>query len=441
MPEMRQHGPDRAARGLEGGGGGRPPRGEPAEGGRAPPKAEGRPAGPRRIAQRLPDGARAKADAGKPALTVGGDSNIGRRVAAIGPAKPPPPLPPPKAAPSAAAEPSPAKDDPASLSGSSTVLAAAFCPMPAGKVVAAAAGAAAPLSADAATVVAIASPIEVGLALEAAPITPLSGLLAITKLAWVRWLVLGSAPLLGLGLIVLVWSMVASHRHGKAGAEEPGKVAAAQPPQVVPKPPAAAPKVRMDRRWLPSRTALVFSVQARQLASQPQAEKSIHQLEQIGHVSIHTMLRGLGLTLDSVQRMTWAASDLAIWPEAQRGDPGTGAGARYRRPGAQRRGGRRGHRRSALPPPPRAAWPNLLVVVDRQTIVTGEESLLRALGRQGDAKLESGPLGRCSWRRQSRRRRHVAGRSGRGQGGPLETAHRPVGRVAGAETASGTALR
>ena len=81
-----------------------------------------------------------------------------------------------------------------------------------------------------------------------------------------------------------------------------------------------------------------------------------------------------------------------------------------------------------------AAWPNLLVVVDRQTIVTGEESLLRALGRQGDAKLESGPLG-AALRRQSRRRRHVAGRSGRGQGGPLETAHRPVGRVAGAETA------
>ena len=293
----------------------------------APPKAEGRPAGPRRKAQRLPDGARAKADAGKPALTVGGDSNIGRRVAAIGPAKAPPPLPPPKAAPSAAAEPSPAKDDPASLSGSSTVLAAAFCPMPAGKVVAAAAGAAAPLSADAATVVAIASPIEVGLALEAAPITPLSGLLAITKLAWVRWLVLGSAPLLGLGLIVLVWSMVASHRHGKAGAEEPGKVAAAQPPQVVPKPPAAAPKVRMDRRWLPEshgpgvqRAGAATGIATAGREVDPPARADRARLDRRHAAEPGTYARQRAAVDLGLERPGHLAG-------AQRGDPGIGAGA------------------------------------------------------------------------------------------------------------------
>ena len=41
-----------------------------------------------------------------------------------------------------------------------------------------------------------------------------------------------------------------------------------------------------------------------------------------------------------------------------------------------------------------AAWPHPLIVADRQTIVTGDEALLRGLARRTDAHLESAPLDR-----------------------------------------------
>ncbi len=362
------------------------PEGRP-EPGRAKPA--GQPEQPRQKTPGQPEGAGTKAGAGQPALTAGSDSNIGRRLAAAVPAKPAPPPPlPSKAVSSPAAGPFSAKGDPALLSGSSTVLAAAFCPPPG------AAGPSAPPPASAATVVAIAAPMEVGATLEAAPTAPALGWLGMANFAWARWLVLGSAPLVGLGLIVAVWSIVASHRHRKAAVEPPAKAVAVQSPQGVPKPPPSLPNPRLDRRWLPDRTALVFSVHAKQLASQPQAEKSIRQLELLGHVPIDALLRSLGLTLDGVQRLTWAASDLAIWPERSvvvlelAPDHNTDALAHS---GEAADVGIAGLACRRLPA---ATWPNPLLVVDRQTIVTGDESLLRGLGRRADAKLESRPLGR-----------------------------------------------
>ena len=252
--------------------------------------------------------------------------------------------------------------------------------------------------------------------------------------AWARWLVLGSAPLVGLGLIVAVWSIVASHRHRKAAVEPPAKAVAVQSPQGVPKPPPSLPNPRLDRRWLPDRTALVFSVHAKQLASQPQAEKSIRQLELLGHVPIDALLRSLGLTLDGVQRLTWAASDLAIWPERSvvvlelAPDHNTDALA------AQRRSGRRGHRRFGLPPPARryvaepAAGRRSSDDCHRRRIAAARPG---AAGRRQVGKPTAGP---APGRGRSRCRCHVVGRSGGGQGGPLETAHGPLGRVAAAET-------
>ena len=106
------------------------------------------------------------------------------------------------------------------------------------------------------------------------------------------------------------------------------------------------------------------------------------------------MLRSLGLTLDSVQRLTWASTDLAVWPERSvvvlELAPGHDTDALAHRGEAADVG------MADLPCRriPGAAWPHPLLVVDRQTVVTGDESLLRALAQRPAAHLESAPMDR-----------------------------------------------
>ncbi len=246
----------------------------------------------------------------------------------------------------------------------------------------------------AAAVVAIASPLEMGLGLEAPPAASWTGWFGLTKVAWAQWLLLGSAPLVGLGLILGVYWLVAGGRHVEPVVEPSETKVAAQPAPTVPKPAPKPLKALWDRRWLPDRAALVFRVRGAQLASQPQVEKSIRQFDPQWRVSIGPMLRSLGLTPDSVQRLTWASSDLAVWPErsvvvlelAPGHDTDTLA---HLGEAADVGMADLVCRRTAG-----AAWPHPLVVVDRQTVVTGDESLLRGLAQRTDAHLESAALDR-----------------------------------------------
>ena len=89
---------------------------------------------------------------------------------------------------------------------------------------------------------------------------------------------------------------------------------------------AEAPPSRLARRWLPDRTALVFSVCEAQLAAQPEMAKSLDLLDPQWKVSVGALLHGLKL---SRQR---AAGNLGFQRSghlapAQRGDRRTGAGA------------------------------------------------------------------------------------------------------------------
>ena len=102
----------------------------------------------------------------------------------------------------------------------------------------------------------------------------LAGWYRIAKLAWVRWLVLGSAPLVGLGLIMATYLAVSGirspHRTGAdaAGAADRADAtcsAGAFPAFAEAGAEGDAPS-RLARRWLPDRTALVFSVCEAQLA-------------------------------------------------------------------------------------------------------------------------------------------------------------------------------
>ena len=263
-----------------------------------PEKAEGHPKGTRRKAE----GQQAKAEPGASASGSSGvtrkaksppdasapvsksvgqksksDSKLGRRAA--GAAAGPPPLPrskpgtaaPKPAAPAAAA--SAARDGDPSLPANTTVLAAAFMPADAAPLTPSAGGglpAAGP--ADSGTLVAIAAPLGAGAAMAAPSMLSLAGWYRIAKLAWVRWLVLGSAPLVGLGLIMATYLALTGSgpRTGPAPTQQ-----GQQTVQTPPAPPALpafaeagaeAPPSRLARRWLPDRTALVFSVCEAQLA-------------------------------------------------------------------------------------------------------------------------------------------------------------------------------
>ncbi len=272
----------------------------------------------------------------------------------------------PKATDSSIQRGSPADQPPVSLAGAA-VLAAAFCSTP-----------------------------DVAAAIEAPPLIPHGLWLWLARCWWAKWLVLGSAPLLGLTLVVGTWWL--AHR-----VVAPAKLAV-QPASVeaAPASPATAdrkplPKtlpVRLDRRWLPDRTTLVFSVCGKHLAAQPQAAKLIAQADALWSPSIGAVLNSLGLTLDSVQRLTWASTDLAAWPQRSvvllELAPGQDANALARNGEAADAG----IANLVCRRMPGAPWSHPFVIVDHQTIVTGDEELLRGLGRRGEPHLESAPLDR-----------------------------------------------
>jgi hypothetical protein len=215
---------------------------------------------------------------------------------------------------------------------------------------------------------------------------------------WARWLVLGSAPLVGLAMVVGVWSLFTprSQRDRATVATESAadKASAGQPRAAEKKPLPKTLPARLDRRWLPDRTALVFSVRASGLAAHPESEKLIRQADPPWHRSIGAVLASLGLRLDSVERLTWASTDLAIWPERSvvvlELAPGHDTGALAHSGEAADVGmGEFACRRMSG-----TAWPNPLVIIDRRTIVSGDEELLRGLARRPEVHLESAPLDR-----------------------------------------------
>jgi hypothetical protein len=280
--------------------------------------------------------------------------------------------------------------------GSTTVLAAAFVPAEAAPLGPSAAGELPPAGpADSGTMVAIAAPLGAGAAPAAPSLLSAAGWLRIVKVAWVRWLVLGSAPLLGLGLMVGLWMVVTGlgrRPPEPAPAGQGEKTASAAPSVPAPKPAPKPPPARLTRRWLPDRTALVFSVRADQLAAQPAAAKCMGVLDPDWTAPFGAALGSLKLPANSVQRLTWAASDLAVWPQRSvvivELAPGHDTDA-LAHGGEAVDLGLAGLPCRRLLAAAGAAWPHPLVVVDRQTIVTGDEALLRGLARVTGAHLGS----------------------------------------------------
>jgi hypothetical protein len=151
---------------------------------------------------------------------------------------------------------------------------------------------------------------------------------------------------------------------------------------------------RLDRRWLPDRTALIFTLRLSRLRGSGRPNRAIDEIAPAWRQSVGPLLQSLGLASENVERMTWASTDLDIWPQRS-------VVVLELEPGHQTADLRTAGEAVDLGLPrfvcrrlPAAAWSAPFVIVDGQTIVSGDETSLRQLGPRTESHLESLPLDR-----------------------------------------------
>ena len=221
--------------------------------------------------------------------------------------------------------------------------------------------------------------------------------------AWGRWTVLLISPVLGL-VLVLVAAMLLSHRSEPptaASSDEAVDPKTAEPTPAAPSKPRPKPRsTGIERRWLPDQTRLVLSLCGSRFDAQTQAGKLLGQAGTWWEPSAGAVLRGLGLRLDQVQRLTVASTDLAAWTAGKAAAPPCvvvveledGPSAATILPHGEAVD--LGTPDLAFRRIPGGAWPHPYAAVGPQTIVTGQEDLLRGLVGRSEAHLASSPIDR-----------------------------------------------
>jgi len=216
-----------------------------------------------------------------------------------------------------------------------------------------------------------------------------------TELLWRKWLLWASGPVAGLVIVAGVWSVFFSGGEPEVPAvvERP-----AEPAPEVQQAPADQPNDPLpelpNRRWLPEGTRLFFSLRLEQMAKHPGFGQLRDAASPVWKETISPVLQAFQLTRGGVDRLNWASTDLAAWPDEsvvvirlQEGhDAGVfqtlgepvdlhvdGAGCR-RLPGA--------------------AWAHPFAIVDERTIVTGRIELLQRLSDRSDAEPGDLPIDR-----------------------------------------------
>lgn len=212
------------------------------------------------------------------------------------------------------------------------------------------------------------------------------------ELLWRKWSLMAGLPAAGLVLAFGVWSLF----FAKSPPELPPGPAVERPPAQTDReraPPGPPDQHRLrqplDPRWLPDGTRLVVSCFPSRLARQADHRRLIDLIEGPWHQAVLPLLQTFSLEARSVQRLIWASTDLAAWPERsvvvleleQGHDAGplrvVGKPCEVELAGASCR---------RLPD---GAWPHPLAIVDRRTIVTGHVDLLRGLATRDKPRLES----------------------------------------------------
>ena len=138
----------------------------------------------------------------------------------------------------------------------------------------------------------------------------------------------------------------------------------------------------LDPRWMPDGARLVFNLQLSRFAALPETSRITEQAAPLWRASIEAVLRGFGLKMDSVRRLSWASTELNDWPNwsvvvielEQQHDAGL-----------LRRLGQPSDivladvacRRVSTGP-----WTHPFAILDPHTIVTGRDELLRKLSHR-----------------------------------------------------------
>jgi hypothetical protein len=213
----------------------------------------------------------------------------------------------------------------------------------------------------------------------------LSSAMAPAEALWRKWLVLAAAPAAAAVLAIGVWSMWPGGSDVPApvvvAPSDPAPPADSAPAAEEPQPPAPA---RLDRRWLPSGAQMLFSLRPRELAGLEELGLSLSLAEPTWQSGVRRLIDAFGLRLAGIERLTWASTDLAGWPDnsvvlielAEDQDAGMlrvlgepldlkVAGVACRRPKD-------------------SAWGHPFAILDQRTLITGREELLRQLAERSE---------------------------------------------------------
>ena len=258
----------------------------------------------------------------------------------------------------------------------SVALAAAFCPVSSGVP---------PLPAGF-------TPIE---SPEPPPIVVGSTWYRVIHSLWGKWLLLGVSPVVGLAIVVGVAAVLSRPSNPAAvsnGTPADPTAVATPPADQTPRP--KQPSTGFDRRWLPDQAKMILDFRAARLAAQPQINKLLSEADPWWRPSAGGVLRGLGLRLDQIHRLTWTSTDLSAWREqcvvvieltaeqdAEKLLPEGEVVSLGPSPWTFRR-------------VPKGPWPHPFAVIDSRTIVTGSEQLLRELIDRNETHFTSPPMER-----------------------------------------------
>lgn len=186
------------------------------------------------------------------------------------------------------------------------------------------------------------------------------------------------------------WAIVANSTDPEGPDEAAETVAAVASVDPVPRQPTGEkPQPRLDHRYLPDRTRLVFSLRMSALAGDPPVQEMIRRAGPQWDSSIGRLLKSFNLGLGNIRRLTWAATDLPAWQDRSvvlielEKDQDAGLLRGVGEPVDLQFAGGPCRRL------PGAGWSAPFAILDQKTIVTGPRELLQELAGRTEPKLQS----------------------------------------------------
>ena len=218
-----------------------------------------------------------------------------------------------------------------------------------------------------------------------AALGPADAWVAPTEMIWRKWLLWTTIPAAAIVVAVSFWSMLASQRANdpavKPDAARPDDATPGERADARPSRSAALPE-QIDRRWLPEETTLIYRFHASQLAEAADAGRLTGQAGSVWHQTGGAAIKGLGLKLEDVERLTWASTDLKSWPSRSvaiidlRADTDPSSLDRRGKPTGKSLFG------ASCRQIENAEWGHPFARVGRRTIVSGDAELMRHLDRR-----------------------------------------------------------